>query len=181
APRDGRRPCRDGCAGSGLLSALCTDGRADGALRSLDREAHHGGRGLSCGRRKEAGMSKESTVTASQSAVAPPILAGKHHSAPSAFTAENLLREARRQKGLTAATVPAVCVLDPDGDLVRRLRSAGCAQQDTAWPRYHTDLYRLSEGGLELGLVGCAVGAPFAVLVAEQLFASGCRPLISMS
>jgi hypothetical protein len=33
-------------------------------------------------------------------------------------------------------------------------------------------------GGLDLGLVGCAVGAPFAVLVAEQLFASGCRLLI---
>ncbi len=72
-------------------------------------------------------------------------------------------------------------MLDPDGDLVRRLRSAGRAQQDTTWPCYHTDLYRLSEGGLELGLVGCAVGAPFAVLVAEQLFASGCRLLISMS
>lgn len=120
-------------------------------------------------------------MTASHSLVAAPILAGKHYAAPSAFTAEKLLREARRQKGLTAVSVPAVCVLDPDGDLVRLLRSAGRAQQDTAWPCYHTDLYRLSEGGLELGLVGCAVGAPFAVLVAEQLFASGCRPLISMS
>ena len=30
-------------------------------------------------------------------------------------------------------------------------------------------------------MVGCAVGAPFAVLVAEQLFASGCRLLISMT
>lgn len=29
--------------------------------------------------------------------------------------------------------------------------------------------------------MGCAVGAPFAVLVAEQLFASGCRLLISMT
>src|SRR5262245_60882578 len=31
------------------------------------------------------------------------------------------------------------------------------------------------------GIVGCAVGAPFAVLVAEELFASGCRLLISMT
>jgi uridine phosphorylase len=29
--------------------------------------------------------------------------------------------------------------------------------------------------------VGCAVGAPFAVLVAEELFASGCRLLLSVS
>ena len=46
---------------------------------------------------------------------------------------------------------------------------------------YHTELYRLSEGGLDLGLIGRAVGASFAVLVAEQLFASGCQLLISMT
>ena len=126
-------------------------------------------------------MSKESCVPPSQSAVVAPILTGKHHSAPSAFTPENLLREARRQKSLTAAPVPEVCVLDPDGDMVRRLREAGRAHQDPAWACYHTDLYRLTEAELELGLVGCAVGAPFAVLVAEQLFASGCRLLISMT
>ncbi len=110
-----------------------------------------------------------------------PILADKHHSAPSAFTPENLLREARRQKGLAATPVPDVCVLDPDGDMVRRMRAAGRAHRDPAWACYHTDLCRFTEGGLELGLVGCAVGAPFAVLVAEQLFASGCRLLISMT
>jgi len=110
-----------------------------------------------------------------------PILANKHHSAPSAFTPQNLLREARRQKGLAETSVREVCVLDPDGDMVRRLRSVGRARQDSAWACYHTDLYRLTEGGLALGLVGCAVGAPFAVLVAEQLFASGCRLLISIT
>ena len=29
--------------------------------------------------------------------------------------------------------------------------------------------------------MGCAVGAPFAVLIAEELFASGCRLLISVT
>ena len=111
------------------------------------------------------------------SEVPAPILSNKHHSAPSAFTPQNLLREARRQKGLAATPVPEVCVLDPDGDMVRRLRAAGRAHQHPAWACYHTDLYRFTEGGLELGLVGRAVGAPFAVLVAEQLFASSCRLL----
>ena len=32
-----------------------------------------------------------------------------------------------------------------------------------------------------MGIVGLAVGAPFAVLVAEQLFVSGCRLLLSMT
>jgi uridine phosphorylase len=34
---------------------------------------------------------------------------------------------------------------------------------------------------VEIGVVGCAVGAPFAVLLAEQMFASGCRFLISVT
>jgi hypothetical protein len=34
-------------------------------------------------------------------------------------------------------------------------------------------------GGREYGIVGCAVGAPYAVLLAEQMFGSGCRLLIS--
>ena len=33
----------------------------------------------------------------------------------------------------------------------------------------------------EVGVIGCAVGAPFAVLVAEQLFASGCQLLVSVT
>ena len=65
--------------------------------------------------------------------------------------------------------------------MVRRLSAAGRAHRDPTWACYHTDLYRLTEAGLEFGLVGCAVGAPFAVLIAEQLFASRCRLLISMT
>jgi uridine phosphorylase len=110
-----------------------------------------------------------------------PILAGKRYDRPSAFTPENLLREARRQKRIETASVPPICVLDPDGDLVRRIEREGRARADPAWACYHTELHRLNEEGIELGVVGCAVGAPFAVLIAEQLFASGCRLLISMT
>jgi uridine phosphorylase len=126
-------------------------------------------------------MSEPPEVRAPRAAATAPILASKRHSAPSAFTPENLLREARRQKGLATTSMPEVCVLDPDGDMVRRLRAAGRARQDGEWACYHTMLYRVVEGGIELGLIGCAVGAPFAVLVAEQLFASGCRLVISMT
>lgn len=111
----------------------------------------------------------------------PPILTDKHHAAPSVFTPEGLLREARRQKGLPDAAVPRVCVLDPDGDIVRRLVATGAAQRDPLWACYHTELHRIAHQGIELGLVGCAVGAPYAVLIAEQLFASGCRLLVSMT
>ena len=115
------------------------------------------------------------------SAPRPPLLEAKEYDAPSAFVPENLLREARRQKQLSATPVPPVCVLDPDGDIVRRGRAAGRAIRHTGWACYHTELYTLVHAGLELGIVPCAVGASFAVLVAEQLFASGCELLISVT
>jgi len=111
----------------------------------------------------------------------PPILAHKHYDAPSAFTPESLLREARRQKGVALEAVPRVCLLDPDGDIVRDLRAAGRAQRHPGWVCYHTDLFVFEEDGLTIGVVGCAVGASFAVLVAEEMFASGCELLISMT
>ena len=88
---------------------------------------------------------------------------------------------ARRQKGLPLAQVPAVCVLDPDGDMVRELVRSGRAVRDRAWACYHTDLQVFEEDGLRLGFVGGVVGASFAVLVAEELFASGCEVLLSVT
>ncbi len=111
----------------------------------------------------------------------PPILAQKHYAAPSAFTPENLLREARRQKRITGGGIPAICVLDPDGDIVRSLVARGEARLDPAWACYHTQLYSFSHGGIDFGIVGCAVGASFAVLIAEEMFASGCKLLISVT
>lgn len=111
----------------------------------------------------------------------PPLLAGKDRRAPSVFTPDNLLREARRQKGLARARVPEVCVLDPDGDIVRHLVAAGRARRDGRWACYHTELHVLRHGPRRLGVVGGAVGASFAVLVAEELFASGCRLLVSFT
>jgi uridine phosphorylase len=110
-----------------------------------------------------------------------PILDKKDHSAASVFEPKALLREARRQKGLVTENVPALCILDPDGDIVRRLRRSGDSKPATGWPCYHTDLYTFPIAGRTAGIVGCAVGAPFAVLVAEELFAAGCELLISIT
>jgi Uridine phosphorylase len=110
-----------------------------------------------------------------------PLLEAKEFDDPSVFAPETLLENARRQKALPERPVPEVCVLDPDGDIVRQLTATGEAHRDETWPGYHTDLYRFTRGGEEFGIVGCAVGASFAVLVAEQLFAAGCRFLVSVT
>ena len=111
----------------------------------------------------------------------PPILANKLASASSVFTPAALLREARRQKGLQDVGVPSVCILDPDGDLVRRLRQTGAATPFVGWPCYHTELDEFDLGPHRAGIIGRVVGASFAVLVAEELFACGCRLLISLT
>ncbi len=105
----------------------------------------------------------------------------KQYDQPSVFTAANLLRAARRQKGLAAGVLPALGVLDPDGDIVRYLVQTGRAQRFPQWACYHTELYVFTLNGIEFGIVGCAVGAPFAVLVAEEMFASGCQFLTSVT
>jgi purine-nucleoside phosphorylase len=110
-----------------------------------------------------------------------PIGLHKHFDAPSVFLPENLLRQARRQKALPEATVPSVCVLDPDGDIVAYLEQASAARGSPTWACYHTPMHLFTQGGNSYGLIGNAVGASFAVLVAEELFASGCELLISMT
>ncbi|WP_435095677.1 nucleoside phosphorylase [Halorubrum sp. N11] len=112
---------------------------------------------------------------------ASPLGEAKAFDEPSVFEPESLLRNARRQKDLPERPVPEVCVLDPDGDIVRHLTATGEAERDDSWPGYHTDLYRFERDGEEFGIVGCAVGASFAVLVAEQLFAAGCEFLVSVT
>ena len=97
------------------------------------------------------------------------------------FQAANLLRESRRQRGLPDVAVPAVALLDPGGDLVRFLSSSGQGQRHPGWACYHTEMWTVEVQGIEIGVVGVAVGASFAVLVAEQLFASGAEILISVS
>jgi uridine phosphorylase len=110
-----------------------------------------------------------------------PLLAGKSYGEPSVFVVENLLREARRQRGLSESPVPDVCLLDPDGDVVRHLRSTGKAERHPDWACYHTELWVAQVDGREIGIVACAVGAPFAVLVAEELAVSGCSLVVSVT
>ncbi len=100
---------------------------------------------------------------------------------PSQFKPENLLREARRQRNIPDCPVPKVCMLDPDGDIVEYLLRSKKAQLNSCWSCYHTKMYEFNNQGVKTGIIGCAVGSSFAVLLAEQLFVSGCELLISVT
>lgn len=118
-----------------------------------------------------------------------PLLQHTAYDQPSVFQPANLLREARRQKQLPDLPVPRVCLLDPDGDIVRHLAATGAGRRHPGWACYHTDMWVTELQGAgrhgdvdgDLGVVGMAVGAPFAVLVAEQLHASGADLVLSIT
>lgn len=110
-----------------------------------------------------------------------PLIERADHRAPSVFRPENMMREARRQKGLDAGPVPRIVLLDPDGDMVDYVRAHRGATRSPYWACYHTDMWEWEEEGLAFGIVGYAVGASFSVLVAEQAFVCGCELLISVA
>jgi len=67
---------------------------------------------------------------------------------------------------------------------LRSPRKACCeshAGRRADWACYHTDLQVVDDGEGRYGIIGGAVGASFAVLVAEELFASGCTLLVSVT
>ena len=103
------------------------------------------------------------------------------HLEEAVFLAGNMLEAARLQKDLPLMTVPHGCLLDFDGELVDFLVMSGAATHEPAWPCFHTRLYRWSVNGTDYGIIGGTVGASFAVLVAEELFALGCRALVTIS
>ncbi|MEO7988620.1 MAG: nucleoside phosphorylase [Chryseolinea sp.] len=110
-----------------------------------------------------------------------PILDNKYPDNPSVFQPENLLREARRQKNITELNIPEICILDPDGDIEEYVIQKYDAQFNKAWACYHTRMFEFTLDDIKVGIIGRAVGASFAVLLAEQLFASGCKLLLSMT
>ena len=97
------------------------------------------------------------------------------------FVPENLLREAKRQRSILTGTVPSICVLDPDGDIVENLLARNQARPNEVWACYHTRMHNFELDEIALGIIAYTVGAPFAVLVAEELFASRCKLLINIT
>ncbi len=104
-----------------------------------------------------------------------PIVDPKGHDEGSVLSPRVLLDRARVLRALPEGRVPEVCVLDPDG-----LLADPSLAPNPAWACFHTRLLEVS-GPPALGVVSCAVGGAFAVLVAEQLAEMGAGLVVSIS
>lgn len=100
---------------------------------------------------------------------------------PSVFVARELVAAVRRERGLDESPVPAICILDFDGDLTDALISRGEAVRHPNWPCFHTGMWRWEAEGVACGIVPRTIGGPFAVLVAEQLAVCGARIVVGLA
>lgn len=109
-----------------------------------------------------------------------PLLSHPHFS-PSAFTPEALVRAVRAHRGIGPEDVPAICVLDFDGDLTDWLNANGLARPCLSWACFHTTMNIVSVDGIDCGVIPRTIGGPYAVLVAEQLRVSGARVIVGLT
>ena len=109
------------------------------------------------------------------------ILDNKAPQSPSLFRPEALLRQARGQKAIARGGRAGNLHSRSRWRYVRRLRKEGRSKPFENRPCYDSQLDTFELAGQIVGIVGCAVGAPFAVLIAEELFASDCRLLLSVT
>ncbi len=101
--------------------------------------------------------------------------------APSVFTPEALVAAVRVERQRADHPVPAVCVLDFDGDLTDALVATGRAVACPSWACFHTTLYQVTVDGHACGLLPRTIGGPYAVLVCEQLAVSGAAVVLGLT
>ncbi len=100
---------------------------------------------------------------------------------PSAFTAQTLIDDVRRLRQIPADAPPPVCILEFDGDLTDWLVERGIARPFFSWACFHTTMFVLDLDGLVCGMIPRTIGGPYAVLIAEQLHASGTKQIIGLT
>lgn len=100
---------------------------------------------------------------------------------PSVFTPEALIEAVRAERQLPEVSVPEVCLLDFDGDLTDWLIQSGQVRRWESWPCFHTHMEAFDVDGVPIGLIARTIGGPYAVLIAEQLAASGAKVIIGIT
>ena len=100
---------------------------------------------------------------------------------PSAFTPENLIEDVRRRRQVPPGVVPPVCILEFDGDITDWLVRDGIAKPFGPWACFHTSMFAMDLEGVTCGIIARTIGGPYAVLIAEQLHATGAKLIIGLT
>lgn len=98
-----------------------------------------------------------------------------------AFTPQALIAAVQSVRRLPHTRVPTVCVLEFDGDLTDRLVAKRLAKPVPTWACFHTPMFEIATDGVACGIIPRTIGGPYAVLVAEQLAASGARLIVGLT
>ena len=99
----------------------------------------------------------------------------------SVFRPDSLLAAVRAVRAIAERPIPRICVLDFDGDLTDWLVRGGRASRAKAWACFHTSMQELALDGVAAGVIGRTIGGPYAVLIAEQLLASGAEVIVGLT
>lgn len=97
------------------------------------------------------------------------------------FTPQALIDAVRTKRGLVSVAVPEVCILEFDGDITDHLVEGRAVFTWRNWACFHTPMFALEVNGKPCGIVPRAIGGSYAVLVAEQLLASGARVIVGLT
>ena len=87
----------------------------------------------------------------------------------------------RSLRGQPPGLVPAICVLEFDGDLTDWLVANGRAIRCDYWHCFHTTMHSVDCDGIHIGIVPRTIGGPYAVLVAEQMHAAGAQVIVGLT
>ena len=99
----------------------------------------------------------------------------------SVFTPTNLIESVRQARQIPPGSIPELCFLEFDGDLTDWLVAEGRARPFPSWPCFHTAMFAVEIEGVQCGIIPRTIGGPYAVLIAEQLAATGARLIIGLT
>jgi uridine phosphorylase len=91
------------------------------------------------------------------------------------------MEDLRRARDVPEGAVPAVCILEFDGDLTDWLVQQGIAKPFPSWACFHTAMFAMEIEGVRCGIIARTIGGPYAVLIAEQLHAAGAKLIVGLT
>ena len=87
----------------------------------------------------------------------------------------------RHARSIPNGDVPPICILEFDGDITDWLNDQGLARKFPSWSCFHTTMFAIEVEDLVCGIIPRTIGGPYAVLIAEQLAASGAKLIVGLT